>query len=70
MKAAEEALKKARTAVTRVENKAREDLRILGVQDRREERERKAWVKEQQALQALGVVAPIPPEKLVPIQDR
>ena len=70
VKVAKEALKKAKTAVTRAENKAKDDLYKLGVIDRREERERKKWVKEQQALQALGVVALIPPEKLVPIRDR
>jgi hypothetical protein len=69
VKVAEEALKKAKTVVTRAENKAKDDLYKLGVIDRKEERERKKWVKEQQALQALGVVALIPPKKLVLIRD-
>lgn len=41
VKVAEEALKKAKTVVTRTENKAKDDLYKLGVIDRREERERK-----------------------------
>jgi hypothetical protein len=41
-----EALKKARLALTRVENKAKDELYHLGVADRKEERERKKWVKE------------------------
>lgn len=50
VKVAKEALKKAKTAVTHAENKAKDDLYKLGVIGRREEREQKKWVKEQQAL--------------------
>ena len=41
VKVAKEALKKAKTTVTRAENKAKDDLYKLGVIDRREEMERK-----------------------------
>ena len=38
------ALRRAKAAVTRAENKAKEDLKKLGISDRKEERERKKWL--------------------------
>ena len=70
IKAAEEALKKARIAVRVAESKAAEALRQLGVADREEERKRKKFVKEQLVKQGRGIVAPIPPYMLIPIRDR
>jgi len=63
-KAAEEKLKKAQTAVTRAENKAKEDLRVKGVAARKAERDR---VKTIQEHQALGIQ--LAPEIWIPIRD-
>jgi hypothetical protein len=56
-KAAEEKLKKAQTAVTRAENKAKEDLRVRGVAARKAEKKRLKTILEHYAL---GVQ--LPPE--------
>jgi hypothetical protein len=59
-KAAEEKLKKAQTAVTRAENKAKEDLRIKGVAARKAEKDRVKTI-------ALGIQLPL--KIWIPIRD-
>jgi hypothetical protein len=65
-----EALKQAKAALSYTENKTKKEVYHLGVADRKDEIERKKWVKEQQALQGCSIAVYIPPEKLVPIRDR
>jgi hypothetical protein len=64
-KDAEEKLRKANAKITRIENKAKEDLRVLGVAARKAEKERRLFIIEHQGI--LG--AYIPPEKWIPIRD-
>ena len=59
-KAAKEKLKKAQTAVTHAENKAKEDLRVKGVTARKAEKDRVKTI-------ALGIQ--LPPEIWIPIRD-
>jgi hypothetical protein len=46
---AKRGLKKAKAVLTRAENKAKEELKKLGVIDRKAERERKKWIRQHQA---------------------
>jgi len=64
-KDAEEKLQKAKAKITHAENKAKEDLRVLGVAARKAEKERRRFITEYQGI--LG--AHIPPEKWIPIRD-
>jgi hypothetical protein len=64
-----EALKQAKAALSHVENKTKKEVYHLSVADRKDEIERKKWVKEQQALQGCGIAVYIPLKKLVLIQD-
>jgi hypothetical protein len=70
VKMAGAALKKAKAVLARAESKVKDEVYHQGVADRKEERERKKWVKEQQVLQGRGITVHIPPEKLIPIRDR
>lgn len=63
-KAAEEKLKKAQTAATRAENKAKEELRVKGVAARKAEKDRFKTIQQHQAL---GIQ--LPPEIRIPIRD-
>jgi hypothetical protein len=63
-KEAENKLKKARTAITRTENKAKNQLKDRGIQARKDEKARLNYLKEQQPLGTY-----IPPEMLLPIRD-
>lgn len=45
-----EALKWAKAALLRIENKTKKEVYHIGIADRKEEAERKKWVKEQEAL--------------------
>jgi hypothetical protein len=63
-KTALEKLKKAQTAVNRVENRAKEDLRVKGVAARKAEKDRVKAISEHQAL---GIQ--LPPEIWIPIRD-
>jgi hypothetical protein len=70
VKAAIEALKKAKVDLAKVEREER-DLRYrYGVKDKAAERSRKKWLKEIYRRQAHGIPITIPPEKLIPIRDR
>ncbi|KAE8442281.1 hypothetical protein EG329_003481 [Mollisiaceae sp. DMI_Dod_QoI] len=68
--AQESALKAARAAVATAERKAKDELQVKGVADRKAKRERRKFVKEQIVLQSRGLIPPIPPELLLPIRDR
>jgi hypothetical protein len=61
----EEKLRKARAKITRAENKAKEDLRVLGVAARKAEKGRLRFIAQYQGI--LG--AHIPSEKWIPIRD-
>jgi hypothetical protein len=64
-KDAEEKLRKAKAKITRVENKAKEDLRVLGVAARKAEKERLWFITQYQGI----LSAHIPPEKWIPVRD-
>jgi hypothetical protein len=64
-KEADEVLRKANTALTRAQNKQKNELNAEGVLDRTAERERKLYIQQHQAL---GYE--IPPLTWVPIRDR
>jgi hypothetical protein len=70
IKTVEGGLKRAKLALSQAESRAKDEVHKLGVLDRKEGRERKKWVKQQQALHSCGIVAPIPLNKLIPIRDR
>jgi hypothetical protein len=63
-KEADEVLRKANTAVTRAENKQKEELRIQGVQARKDEKERRQYIQQHQALGTS-----IPDYMWIPIRD-
>jgi hypothetical protein len=63
-KAAEEKLKKAQTAVTCAENKAKEDLRVKGVAARKAEQDRVKTIQEHQALSVQ-----LAPKMWIPIRN-
>lgn len=64
------ALKTAKAQLAKEERRIRDELLHKGVSDRKAERERKKWLKEQYDLHKRGIPAPIPEEKLHPIRDR
>jgi hypothetical protein len=70
-KVAEEKLKKAQIAITRMENKAKEELRIKGVATRKVEKDRLRTIQQHQALgiqhQVLGIQ--LPSTIWIPIRD-
>ena len=63
-KEADDKLRKAKRAITLMENKARNELYKRGVQSRKDEKARLMYIKEQQVLGA-----EIPPLIWVPIRD-
>jgi hypothetical protein len=63
-KAAADLVKSLWRKITRAENKAKEDLRVLGVAARREEKARLQFIAQHQVLGAF-----IPIEKWTPVQD-
>ncbi len=63
-KAAKEKLKRAQTAVTRAENKAKEELRVKGVAARKAEKDRLKAIQQHYALSIQ-----LPPEIQIPIRD-
>jgi len=63
-KASEDAIKKAKKAITVYENKAQTELHKRGVDARKAERARLQFITSQQAISAL-----IPKDKWVPIRD-
>jgi hypothetical protein len=64
-KEADEVLRKANTALTRAQNKQKNDLQAQGVLDRKAENERRQYIQPHQALGST-----IPPLMWIPIRDR
>jgi homoserine kinase len=63
-KEADEVLRKANTALNRAQNKQKTELMAEGVSDRVAERERRAYIRQHQALGAM-----IPPLIWIPVCD-